>query len=123
MLRLNTAKNTYNELQSNINKYESMEDFLSENSFAYDSVIYYICDCLEIECDDEVFRYLDNAITDEITFEELYKEIHSIAKSKTNNIFNITFYNDGSKVEDIVDKMYNAMKSTGISEMKHKVDC
>jgi len=76
MLRLKTAQNTYNELLTNINKFESIEDFLKECGYIYDATLYYICDCLELKCDDGRYRYLDNCVTKELDWEELYEGVH-----------------------------------------------
>ena len=76
MLRLKTAVNTYNELLDNINKFLSIQDFLSECGYLYDATLYYICDCFELECDDERYRYLDNCVTKELSWEECYEKVH-----------------------------------------------
>lgn len=78
MIRLNTAKNVYNELISNIDKYESLEDYLSENSFTYDAILYYIYNCLKMECYDDEYRYLNNCIKGGLSWEEVYENIHEV---------------------------------------------
>ena len=114
MLRLKTARNVYNELLQNISKYESIEDFLSECGYLYDSVLYYICDCLQIKCDDGVYRYLDNAITKEWDFDDVYEYIHYSGQYIPQNI-TITINNP--------DKLEDAFKFTGIDKMKFNVNC
>lgn len=75
---LNTAENTYNELLYNIGKFECIELFLDECAYMYDATIYYIYDCIGLECNDERFRYLDNCITKELSWEEVYENIHEV---------------------------------------------
>ena len=74
--KLKSAEATYNELISIINKFETIEQFLEEMGYCYDAVIHYICYLLDLKCDAVRYAYVDNAISDEYTWEELYENIH-----------------------------------------------
>lgn len=76
--KLNTAQATYNELISNMNKFETTENFFDELGYSYDACLYYICHLLGLECDTVRYAYLDNAISDEYNWDEVYENIHEV---------------------------------------------
>lgn len=76
--KLKTAESTYNELVSNMNKFETTESFFDELGYSYDACLYYICYLLGLQCDTIRYAFLDNAISDEYIWEEVYENIYEI---------------------------------------------
>lgn len=76
--KIKTAEMTYKELINTMSKFEDVNNFFDSLGYCYDACLYYICFLIGLECNPIRYAYLDNAISDDYLWEEVYEGIHEI---------------------------------------------